>query len=69
MRYDKFNMVTGKKIIRDVNAHKIKMDKPINIQNVDFFQWLGSCVLKNGRFHVPGKIKFLNDSKFLSNLK
>lgn len=69
MRYDKYNMVTGKKTIRDVNTYKIKMDKPTNIQNVDFFKWVGSCVLKNGRFYVPGKIKFLNDSKFLGDLK
>lgn len=69
MQYNKVNIVTGKKIINNINVNTMTIKKNIKIQDIDILRWLQSSVLKKGVFQIPGKITFLNETTFVNGIR
>lgn len=55
MRYDKPNKVIGTKIFHDIEANILRIDRNIDVQDVDILQLTNKAILTSGRFRVVGK--------------
>lgn len=58
MHYDKNNLVTGQKIIENVQTSVLQIDKNINVQDIDILGWLQNAVLNDGNFSIQGRKRF-----------
>lgn len=68
MRYDKMNIVTGKKHFENLNVTYLKLDKNIKIQNVDVLNWFKNSVLTTTSFNITGH-KIFQNAIFLKGLE
>lgn len=55
MRYDKPNKATGSKSFQNLDVDVLKLDKNINVQDVDIIDFTTKAVLKDGNFKIEGK--------------
>lgn len=68
MRYDKTNMVTGRKYFQNLNVGNLKLDKQIKIQDVDILNWINNSVMTNTDYRITGE-KTLNNAVFRGNVR
>ncbi|XP_025829762.1 uncharacterized protein LOC108740183 isoform X2 [Agrilus planipennis] len=68
MRYDKGNIVTGRKTVNSLKIREVIIDKNINIQGVDILKWFQHSVLKNGVFKISGRTTFKDSVTFYNGL-
>ncbi|XP_031339518.1 uncharacterized protein LOC116168016 [Photinus pyralis] len=68
MLYSRNNIVTGKKVIRDVRSYVVKTDNEIFIQDVQLIPWIMNSVLKTGTFQLSGLVTFFNHTSFLRGI-
>lgn len=68
MRYDTQNIVTGRKIFKNLNAEVLSLTHNVKIQNVDVLDWLGNAILVNGTFNIQQK-KILKSANFKRRLR
>lgn len=69
MRYDKKNIVLGKKFIDAVIVDELKLNKNIYLQNVDILHWINKAILKNQKQFIPLKSVFSNFTVFSNILR
>lgn len=62
MRYDKTNIITGPKLVKDLNVHNLKVSHNVLLQNVNISDWLKHVVLKSGNYSISGTKVFNNIS-------
>lgn len=68
MRYNGENIVTGLKIIRNVHADKLNINRNYNVNNVDLLKWIYGSILNEGNFNFDYEILFNNVTTFNNQL-
>lgn len=74
MRYDKENMVTGKKRLNTLFVRDLELKPNTTLQNVDVLEWMQNAVLKKGTFAIEqrkiidGNVRFDRPLSLLGSL-
>lgn len=69
MRYDKDNIVTGSKQLKDVKVDLMEIDGRTMVQNVPLDFWIKNSILKTGRFNVTGTKTFNGPLEFRQGIQ
>lgn len=54
MRYDKPNKVIGTKIVENMEAEELKLEKHLKVQGVDVSDFILQAVSKKGNIRITG---------------
>lgn len=69
MRYDKENIVTGLKQLRNVKTEKLSINERTTVQGVLLDHWIKNSILKTGSFNVTGLTIFIGPLEFKQGLQ
>lgn len=68
MRYSENNFVTGLKILNNVHAKTLHMERKHNVKGVDLLTWIYRSILNDGNSLIEYPVVFNNVTIFKSHL-
>lgn len=69
MRYDKANVIVGKKTFDNIYIETLKISPDIQVQNVKLINLLSNVVLKDGVNRIHGKKIFKSPVRFSKGIR
>lgn len=60
MRYDRKNIISGRKKFNDLNIANLLLSTNLTVKDVDVLQWIKNGVFRNGTHKISGNKQFQN---------